>query len=193
MPLTAKGEEILANMKQQYGPERGERVFYASANKGTIEGVHQKDNYAAPKVTSNSQAAVAASTGDAEDYPTPERQPDLLGTVCEPGGIEPAEAEMTKDQDLMTGGGSAPTAGMSSSSTGMGASSTGMGGSTSMLDEAVSKKDIKSATPPMNNLSSPGNPGAKTGPLIPYSGIQVGDSLKNQNIRNRAFWARNKR
>ena len=40
MPLTSKGEEILANMKKQYGAAKGEEVFYASANKGTITGVH---------------------------------------------------------------------------------------------------------------------------------------------------------
>jgi hypothetical protein len=39
MPLTAKGEEILAQMKEQYGEEKGERVFYAAKNKGTITGV----------------------------------------------------------------------------------------------------------------------------------------------------------
>jgi hypothetical protein len=27
------GEEVMANMKKQYGEEKGERVFYATANK----------------------------------------------------------------------------------------------------------------------------------------------------------------
>ena len=39
MPLTAKGKKILANMKRQYGAKKGEDVFYASENKGTITGV----------------------------------------------------------------------------------------------------------------------------------------------------------
>jgi hypothetical protein len=39
MPLTKKGEKIKAAMKQSYGKEKGERVFYASENKGTIKGV----------------------------------------------------------------------------------------------------------------------------------------------------------
>lgn len=39
MPLTEKGEKILAAMKEQYGEEEGTRVFYASKNAGTIEGV----------------------------------------------------------------------------------------------------------------------------------------------------------
>jgi hypothetical protein len=37
--LNAKGEQILAAMKKQYGAERGKAVFYASVNKGTITGV----------------------------------------------------------------------------------------------------------------------------------------------------------
>ena len=39
MPLTSKGQEILAHMKKQYGAEKGEEVFYASKNAGTITGV----------------------------------------------------------------------------------------------------------------------------------------------------------
>lgn len=39
MPLTEKGEKIERAMKKQYGPEKGEQVFYASKNKGTIKGV----------------------------------------------------------------------------------------------------------------------------------------------------------
>jgi hypothetical protein len=39
MPLTEKGEKIKSAMTEEYGPEKGERVFYASKNKGTISGV----------------------------------------------------------------------------------------------------------------------------------------------------------
>ena len=42
MPLTTKGKKIKAAMQKQYGKERGERVFYASENKGTIKGVAKK-------------------------------------------------------------------------------------------------------------------------------------------------------
>jgi hypothetical protein len=41
MPLTAKGEKIKSAMQEQYGEEKGTSVFYASRNKGTIEGVDQ--------------------------------------------------------------------------------------------------------------------------------------------------------
>ena len=38
-PLTAKGKEIHSAMTQQYGEKKGEQVFHASANAGTITGV----------------------------------------------------------------------------------------------------------------------------------------------------------
>ena len=43
MPLTDKGQKILANMKKEYGSKaKGERVFYASVNKGTVKGAEGK-------------------------------------------------------------------------------------------------------------------------------------------------------
>lgn len=39
MPLTAKGQRIMAGMVQQYGPDKAKRVFYASRNAGKITGV----------------------------------------------------------------------------------------------------------------------------------------------------------
>lgn len=41
MPLTAKGREIKSNMAKEYGEKKGEQVFYASKNKGTIKGVDE--------------------------------------------------------------------------------------------------------------------------------------------------------
>lgn len=43
MPLTSKGTEIKANMEKEYGSKKGEEVFYASRNKGTIAGVDKAD------------------------------------------------------------------------------------------------------------------------------------------------------
>lgn len=42
MPLTKKGKKIKANMEKTYGKQKGDRVFYASENKGTIKGVAKK-------------------------------------------------------------------------------------------------------------------------------------------------------
>lgn len=39
MPLTKKGNEIMASMKRQYGAKKGKSVFYASKNAGKIHGV----------------------------------------------------------------------------------------------------------------------------------------------------------
>jgi len=41
MPLSDKGRKIMSAMKRQYGDKGGERVFYASANKGRIRGVEK--------------------------------------------------------------------------------------------------------------------------------------------------------
>ena len=42
MPLSSKGEKIKKAMTEQYGKDKGEQVFYASANKGVITGVEKR-------------------------------------------------------------------------------------------------------------------------------------------------------
>ena len=42
MPLNEKGRKIMKSMKDKYGKKRGEQVFYASKNKGTIKGEEKK-------------------------------------------------------------------------------------------------------------------------------------------------------
>jgi hypothetical protein len=49
MPLNAKGKKIKAAMISRYGKERGERVFYASENAGTITGVKKRHSLATGK------------------------------------------------------------------------------------------------------------------------------------------------
>lgn len=39
MTLTSKGKKIMGAMEKEYGSKKGEKVFYASKNKGTIKGV----------------------------------------------------------------------------------------------------------------------------------------------------------
>jgi len=41
MPLTKKGNKIMSAMKKEYGPKKGETVFYASRNAGKIKGVEK--------------------------------------------------------------------------------------------------------------------------------------------------------
>ena len=43
MPLTSKGKKIMRAMRKQYGEKEGEKVFYASKNKGTISGVEKTE------------------------------------------------------------------------------------------------------------------------------------------------------
>jgi len=42
MPLTKKGAMLKRKFKKEYGAKKGERIFYASENKGTIKGVARK-------------------------------------------------------------------------------------------------------------------------------------------------------
>lgn len=39
VPLTKKGKEIKGKMEKEYGKKKGDKVFYASENKGSIKGV----------------------------------------------------------------------------------------------------------------------------------------------------------
>jgi len=41
-PLTEKGRKIMRAMKERYGDERGEAIFYASKNAGKITGVERR-------------------------------------------------------------------------------------------------------------------------------------------------------
>ncbi len=43
MPLTKKGKKIKSAMQDQYGKKKGQEVFYASQNAGTISGTHKKE------------------------------------------------------------------------------------------------------------------------------------------------------
>ena len=45
MPLTSKGSKIKSAMTKKYGEKKGEQVFYASANKGTVKDVEKKQEY----------------------------------------------------------------------------------------------------------------------------------------------------
>lgn len=42
MPLTKKGKSILKKMRESYGKEKGERVFYACEKSGKIKGLVKK-------------------------------------------------------------------------------------------------------------------------------------------------------
>ena len=60
MPLTEKGEKIKGAMEKKYGAEKGEKVFYASKNKGTITGVD--DDERIPLEEGKSKETVSRNT-----------------------------------------------------------------------------------------------------------------------------------
>ena len=46
MPMSKAGRKIKANLKEQYGKEKGEEVFYAMENQGRIPGMKKMKGYA---------------------------------------------------------------------------------------------------------------------------------------------------
>ncbi len=42
MPLTKKGKKVMSSMEDAYGKEKAQRVFYAMANSGKLQGVDFK-------------------------------------------------------------------------------------------------------------------------------------------------------
>jgi hypothetical protein len=65
MPLTDKGEKIKGAMEEQYGEKKGEKIFYASKNKGTISGVDAMADYGHPVVEIAKRVDAMASRFDA--------------------------------------------------------------------------------------------------------------------------------
>jgi hypothetical protein len=84
MPLTEKGAKIKANMEDTYGPEKGEEVFYASKNKGTIAGVD------------SIRPLYGAKRGKDIYYGAKDQQPMLVTT---PNAAVPGFATIKRDDD----------------------------------------------------------------------------------------------
>ena len=49
MPLTKKGKKVKKAMQKEYGEEKGEKVFYASINKGKVKGAEGKKKHGKKK------------------------------------------------------------------------------------------------------------------------------------------------
>jgi hypothetical protein len=187
MPLNQKGTKIKAAMQKHYGAEKGENVFWASKQKGTISGVdtatkitHSRSipGLGRTTVTHTSDTNTVDSwfrDGDGDKggplmtgpYQVPERHKDLLGEVSEPettprGPMTEAKApERTRKSD----------------------------DAKKAKDQSSTFLPVQSGAP-MNNLGmgipSP-NVAAKPGITTSTS---TGDSLRSMNNANRAFWAR---
>lgn len=86
MPLTAKGQKIMANMQREYGPDKGERVFYASRNAGRITGVdpgHQRGGPVGGLVDHDQDPDLPPLRDDASLHDMLERQeePAYIATI----------------------------------------------------------------------------------------------------------------
>ena len=46
MPMSKAGRKIKTKLKEQYGSEKGEGIFYARENKGEIPGMKKMKGYA---------------------------------------------------------------------------------------------------------------------------------------------------
>jgi hypothetical protein len=99
MPLTEKGKEIKSSMTEQYGPEKGEEVFYASKNAGRISGVDTKaDQQAQPQAAQpkpQPQAAQPQAQGQGQQQAQQPPVKETKTTVKEPAGG--AEGEQKQD------------------------------------------------------------------------------------------------
>lgn len=42
--MNAKGEKVMESMMDEYGKEKGKKIFYASKNKGTISNVEKAEH-----------------------------------------------------------------------------------------------------------------------------------------------------
>jgi len=94
MPLTAKGQKILAAMQEQYGEEKGKQVFYAAKNAGTITGVDSAETKdARKKVTQYDPQGRLKSTFEEEER-------DSAVVVIDEGVVSPVTVQMTDTVDL---------------------------------------------------------------------------------------------
>lgn len=42
MPLTKKGKKVKKAMQKSYGKKKGEKIYYATENKGKVKGLKKK-------------------------------------------------------------------------------------------------------------------------------------------------------
>ena len=117
MPLTKKGTKIKAAMKKQYGADKGEDVFYAAANKGTIKGVAKKQKLAkggAARKASKSKVTKKKSksrVNEAGNYTKPALRKRLFEKIKagskggKPGQWSARKAQMLAREYKAAGGG----------------------------------------------------------------------------------------
>ena len=117
MPLTKKGTKIKSAMKKQYGEKKGEQVFYAAANKGTVKDVEKKQEFkkgGAVRKTSKSTKPKKKSesrVNEAGNYTKPTLRKRLFEKIKagskggKPGQWSARKAQMLAKEYKAAGGG----------------------------------------------------------------------------------------
>ena len=117
MPLTTKGQKIKSAMTKQYGEKKGEDIFYAAANKGTIKGVAKgqklKAGGSVGKVGSKakSKAKSKSRVNEAGNYTKPALRKRLFEKIKagskggKPGQWSARKAQMLAREYKAAGGG----------------------------------------------------------------------------------------
>ena len=105
MPLTKKGKKIKKSFKEQYGKD-ADKVFYASANKGTLKGVIKKskgggfdyegDAYGTSPASSYSQTDTGDLGSESANVEANRRATSRAGSSGSPGGGGPKISTATK-------------------------------------------------------------------------------------------------
>lgn len=114
MPLTAKGEEIKSAMQEEYGGKKGEEVFYASKNKGTVTGVDamaekndepkynaeavQKEISKDPRIKGKEAAAIHSLLKGRDELPEARLQGSPIPTTVTAAEVAAANRAFWEDQ-----------------------------------------------------------------------------------------------
>jgi hypothetical protein len=107
MPLTEKGSKVLSAMKEEYGPEKGESVFYASRNKGTISGVDTMARETSRPFGAEDPVTKGESISGDQEGPQHERPLDPVPETEHP---QKDPGESTDPEPATPGGDDAPPA-----------------------------------------------------------------------------------
>lgn len=117
MPLTTKGAKIKSAMQKQYGKKRGEDVFYASANKGTIKNVAKGKKLATGGAVGKNSKSAGGKTksksrvNEAGNYTKPGLRERLFKKIKEsskggnPGQWSARKAQLLASEYKKAGGG----------------------------------------------------------------------------------------
>jgi hypothetical protein len=204
VPLTPKGEKILAGMKQQYGAEKGESVFYASKNAGTISGVDAAVTRDQGGITSsflpNRQNLIGNMPGEEGGYRSDRKSGEALAPTVAPqtgtiGNTIAGSRDEPKDRSIRPKVGDSDTDEQEETQDNvLGAATGAVEGATNVVHKVSNtaeqfNRDQMTSSIPQSTTPSAGMSQSSTAPVTTGDSKPVGDqSLQNWNSRNRTFW-----